>query len=161
MCFLVPVLVQSTLTITCCLFLKVQWADIESGYRANLQVLGFNESMWDSGQKLPIDYLSWNEMSLEERFTLTSIGISQEEWDAAEPGNHFPFQPVPSTDIVEVVTSSPTRRPTQKPSQAVSLVSLCSLYIQPSNVTHDVALVHQTIALQSSISKAHNCRTYN
>lgn len=137
MCFWCLCLVQHTLTINVCLFLKVQWTDVESGYRANLQILGFNESMWNSGTKLPIDYLSWNEMSLEERFALTSIGIGQEEWDAAEPGNHFPLQPVASTDIVDVVTSSPTRRPTPKPSLSVSIVSLCSLYIQLSNITHE------------------------
>lgn len=82
----------------------LEWDDLDENTQTIYKLLGYDKDLWNSGGSLPIDNLSWSEMSLGGRFSLMSLGITQASWDAAEPGNHFPLQPLPGkVPIVSVV----------------------------------------------------------
>jgi hypothetical protein len=59
------------------------WADLETmGITSHLQVLGWNESMWDGdGSKPDTDYLYWYELSANQQAAAKQICYSEQLWD--------------------------------------------------------------------------------
>jgi hypothetical protein len=96
------------------------WHQIDPEVQGVYSNLGYNSVIWNTGGKVPIDDKVWSEMTLGERIALASIGVSQEEWDAAGPGEHFPQQPVAVVATPDP-TPDPTRQPTPEPTDAPSV----------------------------------------
>ncbi|KAL7537925.1 hypothetical protein ACHAXR_008164 [Thalassiosira sp. AJA248-18] len=100
-----------------------QWDELNNpDFQKIYEALGYDELLWNSGGKLPLDDLSWDELSFGDRFSISFLGISPESWDALAPGEHFPLQPLPTakTDTASPTTSNPTRQPSPAPSNAPS-----------------------------------------
>ena len=79
---------------------------------------GYDETLWNSGGSVPIDNLTWDEMTLGERFAAYTIGYDKESWNAVGPGGHFSSRPNSVGSVDNVETKSPTRNPS-------GLVSCC------------------------------------
>lgn len=95
---------------------EIQWWDeLDPELQSVYETLGFDELIWNTGEKVPVDEVSWEDMSYIERFAIYSLGYSEESWDVA-PGEHFPSQPPPGALFSEWVPIPVPATTTLKPS---------------------------------------------
>ena len=94
---------------------EIQWWDeLDPELQSVYETLGYNELIWNTGEKVPVDEVSWEDMSYIERFAVYSLGYTEESW-AVAPGEHFPSQPPPGALFAEWVPI-PVPATTMKPS---------------------------------------------
>jgi hypothetical protein len=48
-------------------------------------VMGWNEAMWNAGEKASTDNMSWSELSGDQQNSATALGYTQDTWDNSIP----------------------------------------------------------------------------
>ena len=97
---------------------EIQWWDeLDPELQSVYETLGYDELIWNTGEKVPVDQVSWEDMSYIERFAIYSLGYSEESW-AVAPGEHFPSQPPPGalfSEWVQIPVPATTTKPSVSP----------------------------------------------
>lgn len=69
-------------------FDEYDWAELPPDAKVAAENLGYTQTKWDKGHKMPFYELGWEEMTKEQQVFLGVLGYSQESWDgsgAVEP----------------------------------------------------------------------------
>jgi hypothetical protein len=64
---------------------KYEWDRIPDTFKEHWMVMGWDESMWNTGGKASTDNMSWSELSGDQQSSATALGYTQDRWDNSVP----------------------------------------------------------------------------